>query len=115
MDLDAIVPYEEPKEVLQQPEEITEIKPQSLLDKCNTYRSTHQKQITAEIKQVMNESINMGLKRVKSVRKHGNEDAGGLAKENSGDILTKVTIPRSGSFLNAGGLTRYKSKVQRWV
>ncbi|XP_037292840.1 uncharacterized protein LOC115455705 [Manduca sexta] len=27
----------------------------------------------------------------------------------SGDILTKVAIPRSGSFLNAGGLTRYKS------
>ncbi|XP_050677351.1 uncharacterized protein LOC126974026 [Leptidea sinapis] len=26
-----------------------------------------------------------------------------------GDILTKVAIPRSGSFLNAGGLTRYKS------
>lgn len=33
--------------------------------------------------------------------------------DNSGDILTKVTIPRSGSFLNAGGLTRYKSKVNR--
>ncbi|XP_045490662.1 uncharacterized protein LOC110993346 [Pieris rapae] len=27
----------------------------------------------------------------------------------TGDILTKVAIPRSGSFLNAGGLTRYKS------
>ncbi|CAK1590274.1 unnamed protein product [Parnassius mnemosyne] len=27
----------------------------------------------------------------------------------SGDILTKIAIPRSGSFLNAGGLTRYKS------
>ncbi|GBP97677.1 hypothetical protein EVAR_91862_1 [Eumeta japonica] len=27
----------------------------------------------------------------------------------AGDILTKVAIPRSGSFLNAGGLTRYKS------
>lgn len=33
-----------------------------------------------------------------------------LGGDNSGDILTKVTIPRSGSFLNAGGLTRYKSK-----
>lgn len=31
----------------------------------------------------------------------------------SGDILTKVAIPRSGSFLNAGGLTRYKSIGQR--
>ncbi|GJQ79791.1 hypothetical protein Trydic_g23258 [Trypoxylus dichotomus] len=108
VDLDAIVPYEEPKQIRQEPEEITEIKPQPLLDKFNTYRSTHQKQITAEIKQVMNESVNMGLKRVKSVRKRIEE-----TKENSGDILTKVTIPRSGSFLNAGGLTRYKSKVQR--
>ncbi|KRT84723.1 hypothetical protein AMK59_297, partial [Oryctes borbonicus] len=111
VDLDAIVPYEEPKLIQQEPEEITEIKPQPLLDKFNTYRSTHQKQITAEIKQVMNESVNMGLKRVKSVRKRVEES--GLTKENSGDILTKVTIPRSGSFLNAGGLTRYKSKVQR--
>lgn len=33
----------------------------------------------------------------------------------SGDILTKVAIPRSGSFLNAGGLTRYKSIGQRYV
>lgn len=33
----------------------------------------------------------------------------------SGDILTKVAIPRSGSFLNAGGLTRYKSIGHRYV
>lgn len=31
----------------------------------------------------------------------------------TGDILTKVAIPRSGSFLNAGGLTRYKSLGHR--
>lgn len=56
----------------------------------------------------------MGLKRVKSLRKRNEE--GLLNKsENSGDILTKVTIPRSGSFLNAGGLTRYKSKITRFV
>ncbi|XP_071057185.1 uncharacterized protein [Onthophagus taurus] len=105
-DLDAILPYEEPSdenqiETIQK--EIQEIKPQSIMDKFNTYRSTHQKQITAEIKQVMNETTNMGLKRVKSVRKR-DEDIKG--NDNSGDILTKVTIPRSGSFLNAGGLTR---------
>ncbi|XP_063368458.1 uncharacterized protein LOC134656859 [Cydia amplana] len=40
------------------------------------------------------------LRRSHSGRKSLNE---------SGDILTKVAIPRSGSFLNAGGLTRYKS------
>ncbi|XP_073948244.1 uncharacterized protein [Choristoneura fumiferana] len=40
------------------------------------------------------------LRRTQSGRKSLNE---------SGDILTKVAIPRSGSFLNAGGLTRYKS------
>ncbi|XP_049879083.1 uncharacterized protein LOC126375987 [Pectinophora gossypiella] len=40
------------------------------------------------------------LRRTQSQRKSLNE---------SGDILTKVAIPRSGSFLNAGGLTRYKS------
>lgn len=76
--------------------------------------SNQQKQITEEIKQVMNEGNNMGLKRAKSVRKR-NEDGIVPKTENSGDILTKVTIPRSGSFLNAGGLTRYKSKVNRYV
>lgn len=35
------------------------------------------------------------------------------AIESAGDILTKVAIPRSGSFLNTGGLTRYKSKNNR--
>ncbi|CAH0758706.1 unnamed protein product [Diatraea saccharalis] len=44
------------------------------------------------------------LRRTQSGRKSLNE---------SGDILTKVAIPRSGSFLNAGGLTRYKSIGQR--
>lgn len=46
------------------------------------------------------------LKRTQSGRKSLNE---------SGDILTKVAIPRSGSFLNAGGLTRYKSIGHRYV
>ncbi|KAM3963811.1 LOW QUALITY PROTEIN: uncharacterized protein ACR2FA_001850 [Aphomia sociella] len=35
--------------------------------------------------------------------------SGRKSLNDSGDILTKVAIPRSGSFLNAGGLTRYKS------
>lgn len=30
-----------------------------------------------------------------------------------GDILTRVAIPRSGSFLNTGGLSRYKSRATR--
>lgn len=30
-----------------------------------------------------------------------------------GDILTRVAIPRSGSFLNTGGLSRYKSRGHR--
>lgn len=46
------------------------------------------------------------LRRTQSGRKSINE---------SGDILTKVAIPRSGSFLNAGGLTRYKSIGHRYV
>lgn len=46
------------------------------------------------------------LKRTQSGRKSITE---------SGDILTKVAIPRSGSFLNAGGLTRYKSIGHRYV
>ena len=33
--------------------------------------------------------------------------------DNSGDIFTRVAIPRSGSFLNTGGLTRYKSRAAR--
>lgn len=35
------------------------------------------------------------------------------AAEGSGDILTRVAIPRSGSFLNTAGLTRYKSRATR--
>lgn len=70
--------------------------------------SNHQKQITAEIKQKISEGSSVALRRVQSIRKRE------LSKsDNSGDILTKVTIPRSGSFLNAGGLTRYKSKVYK--
>lgn len=30
-----------------------------------------------------------------------------------GDIMTRVAIPRSGSFLNTGGLARYKSRATR--
>lgn len=40
--------------------------------------------------------------------------AGGVAgAAGDGDILTRVAIPRSGSFLNTGGLTRYKSRAAR--
>uniref|UniRef100_A0A1I8MDX8 PID domain-containing protein n=1 Tax=Musca domestica TaxID=7370 RepID=A0A1I8MDX8_MUSDO len=39
---------------------------------------------------------------------------GGLrTSDTTGDILTRVAIPRSGSFLNTGGLTRYKSRAAR--
>lgn len=106
-DFDAILPYEEPKTKPAPP--TIEIKPKTFSDKLNTYMSREQKQITAEIKQVMSESTNKGLKHVQK----NNEEDSSRKKDNSGDILTKVTIPRSGSFLNAGGLTRYKSKVSR--
>lgn len=101
-DLDAIVPYEEPSQEGAKP------KASMLGDKWNTLMSNHQKQITAEIKQVISEGSSVALRRVQSIRKRE------LSKsDSSGDILTKVTIPRSGSFLNAGGLTRYKSKVYK--
>lgn len=101
-DLDAIVPYEEPSQEEAKP------KPSMLGDKWNTLMSNQQKQITAEIKQVISEGSSVALRRVQSIRKRE------LSKsDSSGDILTKVTIPRSGSFLNAGGLTRYKSKVYK--
>lgn len=35
------------------------------------------------------------------------------ADPNGGDIFTRVAIPRSGSFLNTSGLTRYKSRATR--
>lgn len=72
--------------------------------------SKEQKLITAEIKQVVSDT-NKGLKRVQSIRKPNEESI--RKKEHSGDIFTKVTIPRSGSFLNTGGLTRYKNKGSR--
>ncbi|KAH1011818.1 hypothetical protein HUJ04_001105 [Dendroctonus ponderosae] len=110
-DVDAIMPYEEPvtiKPTVDDAED--EAKPKSFSDKVSTYMSKEQKQLTAEIKQMVSDS-NRGLKRVQSIRKR-NEDAV-RQKENSGDIFTKVTIPRSGSFLNTGGLTRYKNKASR--
>ncbi|XP_034486429.1 uncharacterized protein LOC117790922 isoform X2 [Drosophila innubila] len=39
--------------------------------------------------------------------------AAAVAAAGDGDILTRVAIPRSGSFLNTGGLTRYKSRAAR--
>ncbi|CAH0549375.1 unnamed protein product [Brassicogethes aeneus] len=125
-DLDAIMPYEEPVKIQDlsnnskdkilndsgnQYNEIAEIKPKKFSDKISTYMSREQKQITEEIKQVMSESSSKGLKKVQNMRK--SDDDTMRKKENSGDILTKVTIPRSGSFLNTGGLTRYKNKISR--
>ncbi|XP_063923910.1 uncharacterized protein LOC135138021 isoform X1 [Zophobas morio] len=111
-DFDAILPYEEPVKLEPKPDEPPQIKPKTFSDKINTFMSREQRQITAEIKQVMSEGTNKGLKHVPNARKVEEENTL-RTKENSGDILTKVTIPRSGSFLNAGGLTRYKSKVSR--
>lgn len=83
--LDEILPYEEPSAVSSKEDSWTE--------------------------KSKNKSDGSELKRTMSLRKR-NDDEGSLIQncDNSGDILTKVTIPRSGSFLNAGGLTRYKSK-----
>lgn len=70
------------------------------------------------------------LDEIYSDRSHSNEDdtlrsksdAGGagaegnypaLSENSAGDILTRVAIPRSGSFLNTAGLTRYKSRATR--
>lgn len=44
---------------------------------------------------------------------HRGNDKMLLNSEPIGDILTRVAIPRSGSFLNTGGLTRYKSRGAR--
>lgn len=96
-DLDEILPcpYEEP---------VLPHKPNE--DKTHPYENEQ------EIEGILNNNNKTELKRTRSVRKNSTE---GLLKSSSesGDILTKVTIPRSGSFLNAGGLTRYKSKINR--
>ncbi|KAG5888089.1 hypothetical protein JTB14_024860 [Gonioctena quinquepunctata] len=126
-DLDAILPYEEPISPSRfndrknegneveiengtEMEQVTEIKPKSFTDKLNNCMTQEQKQLAAEIKQMMSDGGTKCLKKVQSVRKNEEQSS---KKENSGDILTRVTIPRSGSFLNAGGLTRYKNKVTR--
>lgn len=120
LDLDAILPYEEAtREHQQEKEEVKQIKPAAITEKWNSLMSVQQKQITAEIKQVISEGTHRGLQKVQSFNNNSNinnkkdEDVLGKLRDISGDILTKVTIPRSGSFLNAGGLTRYKSKVSR--
>lgn len=74
--------------------------------------SAEQKQLTAEIKQMMSDG-GKNLRKVQNLRKH--EEPIMKKEQHTGDILTKVTIPRSGSFLNAGGLTRYKNKVSRYI
>ncbi|KAF5291803.1 hypothetical protein FQA39_LY14291 [Lamprigera yunnana] len=94
-DLDVITTYDESKDV---------INPAILTEKWNTLMSAHQKKITAEIKQVISDGSRRGFQK---------SEMNNIPTEASGDILTKVTIPRSGSFLNAGGLTRYKSKISR--
>ncbi|XP_030755134.1 uncharacterized protein LOC115881683 isoform X2 [Sitophilus oryzae] len=113
-DLDAIVPYEEPIDVKsaevseikpsnEDEQGVQEIKPKSFSDKLSTFMSKEQKQIAEELKQMVTDS-NKGLKRVQSFRKQNDDTI--RKKEHSGDIFTKVTIPRSGSFLNTAGLTR---------
>lgn len=110
-----ILPYEEsPSEQKSQRDCGTEVKTVNYTEKISTYMTAQQKQLTAEIKQIMSEGSYRGLKRAQSFRKSSDDILSKSASgENSGDILTKVTIPRSGSFLNAGGLTRYKSKATR--
>ncbi|XP_060533203.1 uncharacterized protein LOC132706108 isoform X2 [Cylas formicarius] len=116
-DLDAILPYEEPITISKNglsndgtQEGSAEVKPKTFSDKVSTYMSEEQKMLAAEMKQVVCDP-DKGLKRAQSLRKRDEDQA--RKKENSGDILTKVTIPRSGSFLNTGGLTRYKNKASR--
>lgn len=49
-----------------------------------------------------------------NVRTKSSADSGYPAADpNGGDIFTRVAIPRSGSFLNTSGLTRYKSRATR--
>ncbi|XP_065082854.1 uncharacterized protein LOC135705187 [Ochlerotatus camptorhynchus] len=48
-----------------------------------------------------------------SLSKGGEGNYPALSENSAGDILTRVAIPRSGSFLNTAGLTRYKSRATR--
>ncbi|XP_062559801.1 uncharacterized protein LOC134224460 isoform X2 [Armigeres subalbatus] len=48
-----------------------------------------------------------------SLSKEGESNYPALSENSAGDILTRVAIPRSGSFLNTAGLTRYKSRATR--
>ncbi|XP_053690595.1 uncharacterized protein LOC128739187 [Sabethes cyaneus] len=69
--------------------------------------------------------IRPSLDEIYTDRSHSNDDnptlskGGGegnypaLSECSGGDILTRVAIPRSGSFLNTAGLTRYKSRATR--
>ncbi|XP_058823429.1 uncharacterized protein LOC131684504 isoform X2 [Topomyia yanbarensis] len=45
--------------------------------------------------------------------KGGENNYPALSECSGGDILTRVAIPRSGSFLNTAGLARYKSRATR--
>lgn len=56
----------------------------------------------------------IGSTKMKSAKSMNNASQdSGYTNTDSGDILTKVAIPRSGSFLNTAGLTRYKSRATR--
>ncbi|XP_058447749.1 uncharacterized protein LOC131428104 isoform X2 [Malaya genurostris] len=48
-----------------------------------------------------------------TMSKGGESNYPALSECSGGDILTRVAIPRSGSFLNTAGLARYKSRATR--
>ncbi|XP_025835632.1 uncharacterized protein LOC108733900 [Agrilus planipennis] len=99
-DLDAITPYEE------------------VHDSFNTAKTEKHSYVNTAVgggdenasnkhsNNAQHNDMSRSVSRNQNLRKNAEGD-------NQGDILTKVTIPRSGSFLNAGGLTKYKSKLNR--
>lgn len=77
----------------------------SLLNKGNSYNSS--------LSSYLEKSQRQSKMPTSSVTEAHQQYQGKDALSGGGDIFTRVAIPRSGSFLNTSGLTKYKSRATR--
>lgn len=112
LNLDEIIPYSSSQELLRRRPSSIHAENPLVRDFNQSQKIDWQQQQQHHHDEINNNNSNdRNFQRAQSIRKsdrHTNSNS-----ENTGDILTKVTIPRSGSFLNAKGLTKYKSTTNR--
>lgn len=78
-----------------------------------SYNNNHAKKVSGDSVYKASQMIGNGVAPAVVAAAVASSNSGLRSGDNSGDIFTRVAIPRSGSFLNTGGLTRYKSRAAR--